>query len=308
VFLRGPGYAYDIVTDLDRVERPVAAAAGFVLDVDTRRVVVFDAAIRWSAEEAEDPSAPPPLGTALRAADLASLDLYPEERALVDVARRGTTKEALVEGLHAVELRDSYRGWSIEWAPTHAALVEASRALTPSDASAPPAVATTSQPQTTAPAATAPNAPASWTPTGVPFVDERVANNDLVLCRIVQRVGPQALRAVIEQTRRVGQKLPLQPGMALDFVHAPGTWGAVPLQVGDRALLFVRLVQDDVYEESHHGHWILMPHNGEDLAVLPLDPSHLERSELAPLRRPVPARSGISGLALAPLSARLGLA
>ncbi|MRG91352.1 hypothetical protein [Polyangium spumosum] len=131
VFMRGPGYAFDIVTDLERLERPNAATAGFLLDFDTKRAVLFDAAIRWSAEDAEDPSAPGPLGIALRVPEVERLDLRPEEQALVDVARRGTTWAAFVDALQAVELRDSYRDWSIEWVGTSAALAHLGGTLAP---------------------------------------------------------------------------------------------------------------------------------------------------------------------------------
>lgn len=127
VFMRGPGYASDIVTDLERLERPNAAAAGFLLDFDTKRAVLFDSAIRWSADEAEDPSAPGPLGTALRAPEVGSLDLLPEERVLVDVAMRGTTRESFADALRAVELRDSYRDWSITWVDSSGALADVAR-------------------------------------------------------------------------------------------------------------------------------------------------------------------------------------
>jgi hypothetical protein len=123
VFLRGPAYARDMVTDLDAVPGIVSATAGFFLDFDARAARIFDTGIVWNPEDFEDPSSPGPLGTALRAADVASLDLYPEEKVLIEVARAGTTQPALQQALEAVELKDNYRGWTITWVKNAAALL-----------------------------------------------------------------------------------------------------------------------------------------------------------------------------------------
>ena len=290
VFLRGPGYAFDVVTDLERVEPPHAAAAGFLLDFDTKRAVLFDAAIRWSAEDAEDPSAPGPLGMALRAPEVERLDLRPDERVLVDVARRGTTWAAFVDALQAVGLRDVYRDWSIEWVGTSAALADVGRSLVTRVEHEKRAVTRS---------------------TGLAFVDDKLARHDLVLCRVVATSGPQTLRAIAERVRSNGHGCSARGGEAFEFVHAPGSWGAVPLAVGDRALVFVRGISGRLYEEASNGHWNVQTVAGEDVAILPaasLGGSTDLPDELRSVVRPAPGRPSSSAVALEPLLVLLGLA
>lgn len=53
-------------------------------------------------------------------------------------------------------------------------------------------------------------------------------------------------------------------------MHAPGSWGAVPLVVGARALVLLRQISGRLYEDAWQGHLLIEEINGSDYAIFPL--------------------------------------
>ncbi|MRG91351.1 hypothetical protein [Polyangium spumosum] len=145
--------------------------------------------------------------------------------------------------------------------------------------------------------------------TGLAFVDDKLARNDLVLCRVVATSSAQTLRAIAERVRSNGHGCSVRDGEPFEFVHAPGSWGAVPLAVGDRALVFVRVISGRLYEEAWNGHWNVETVAGDDVAILPVPSlwcSPELPDELRSVVRPAPGRPSSSAIVLEPLLGFLG--
>lgn len=102
-----------------------------------------------------------------------------------------------------------------------------------------------------------------------PGLRPKLATHDLVLCRITAAAGPQTLRALAERVYSAQHGVPANcEGRELEFVHAPGSWGAVPLAVGDRALVFLRQVSGKLYEDAWQGHLLIEGLDGTELEAL----------------------------------------
>jgi hypothetical protein len=90
------------------------------------------------------------------------------------------------------------------------------------------------------------------------FLLNKVESYDLALVKIVGVPGPQVLRAFVEKiyTAKKGMSLNFL-GKEIDFVSSPGHWGNVALNVGDRAIVFLKSITGQLYEDPWKGHLIL---------------------------------------------------
>lgn len=76
-------------------------------------------------------------------------------------------------------------------------------------------------------------------------------------------------RAKIEQIYSCGKGItPDRLGTEFEFYSGPATWGNVPLQIGERALLFVHQVSGVFNEYPWRGHMVLEEIDGESYARL----------------------------------------
>jgi len=105
----------------------------------------------------------------------------------------------------------------------------------------------------------------------LPVLGQKLAANDLVLCRIIAVVQSQTLGAQVEEVYSAKHGVPADcAGSAIEFVHAPGSWGAVPLTVGDRALVLLRQISGKLYEDAWQGHLLIEEINSSDHVIFPL--------------------------------------
>ncbi|NHV29405.1 hypothetical protein [Burkholderia sp. D-99] len=81
---------------------------------------------------------------------------------------------------------------------------------------------------------------------------------DLVLVSVLDSPRPQVFRAQVEHLYSTGKGIaPDHLGAELEFVGGPPTWGNVPLQVGERALMFVSARSGSFGEYPWRGHMVL---------------------------------------------------
>ncbi|ALX11142.1 hypothetical protein P350_06065 [Burkholderia cepacia JBK9] len=87
---------------------------------------------------------------------------------------------------------------------------------------------------------------------------------DLVLASVVDAPGPQVFRAKVERIYSSGKGItPDLLGAEITFTGGPPTWGNVALQVGERALMFVRVQASGLNEYPWCGHMVLEDMDGE---------------------------------------------
>lgn len=85
---------------------------------------------------------------------------------------------------------------------------------------------------------------------------------DLVRVSVVDSPRPQVFHAKVEYIYSAGKGITQDHlGAELEFVGGPPTWGNVPLEVGERALMFVSARAGLFGEYPWHGHMVL-----EDIA------------------------------------------
>ncbi|HIH2745572.1 hypothetical protein L3V59_13910 [Burkholderia aenigmatica] len=81
---------------------------------------------------------------------------------------------------------------------------------------------------------------------------------DLVLVSVLDSPRPHVFRARVERVYSVGKGIaPDHLGAEIEFVGGPPTWGNVPLEVGERALMFVRTLSGLFHEHAWRGHMVL---------------------------------------------------
>ncbi|VWB53920.1 hypothetical protein BLA13014_02364 [Burkholderia aenigmatica] len=81
---------------------------------------------------------------------------------------------------------------------------------------------------------------------------------DLVLIAVLDSPRPQVFRAKVERIYSTGKCITQDHlGAEIEFVGGPPTWGNVPLQVGERALMFVRALSGSFHEYPRCGHMVL---------------------------------------------------
>lgn len=94
-----------------------------------------------------------------------------------------------------------------------------------------------------------------------------VRMHDLVFVSVIDSPSPHVLRAKIEQIYSCGKGItPDRLGTEFEFYSGPATWGNVPLQIGERALLFVHQVAGVFNEYPWRGHMVLEEIDGESYA------------------------------------------
>src|SRR5450830_1267092 len=100
------------------------------------------------------------------------------------------------------------------------------------------------------------------------FLSDKVERYDFVLVRVVGAPRPQVLRAEVERiyTSRKGID-DTSLGSEIEFVRSGGTWGDVALIVGDRAILFVKSISGELYEDAWRGHMVVEDIEGAPYAI-----------------------------------------
>lgn len=100
------------------------------------------------------------------------------------------------------------------------------------------------------------------------FLSAKVAGYDLVMIKVFSSTPPQYFRA------RVGRVYTARKGVdagwlgsEIQFVGAPSNWGQVPLAVGDSALLFIKFISGQLYEDSWRGHMVVEEIDGDLYAI-----------------------------------------
>ncbi|KWC88874.1 hypothetical protein LGN20_25545 [Burkholderia cepacia] len=92
---------------------------------------------------------------------------------------------------------------------------------------------------------------------------------DLVLVSVIDSPGPQIFRAKVERIYSSGKSItPDRLGAVIEFCGGPPTWGNVPLQAGECALMFVRVQAGMLHEYPWRGHMVLEEMDGESYARL----------------------------------------
>ena len=100
------------------------------------------------------------------------------------------------------------------------------------------------------------------------FLSEQGLRCDAVLLEVTAAPEPQhRLAQVIEVFSASHGASRDMPGNEIRFVHAPSTWGNVPIKVGDIALVFLRSIRGTLYECAWNGHFLLEVHNGQRFIV-----------------------------------------
>lgn len=91
-----------------------------------------------------------------------------------------------------------------------------------------------------------------------PFLSEKVAQYDLVLLRVLGEPASQVLQAKVEKVYSARKGITNELcGNVIEFVRAPGNWGDIPMQIGDRALVFMSAVSGKLYQDPWRGHLLL---------------------------------------------------
>jgi len=91
-----------------------------------------------------------------------------------------------------------------------------------------------------------------------------VKTDDLVLVRVISKPAPQTYRAFVEKIYRARHGIKIDfLGKEIEFIGSCGSWGDVPLAVGERAIVFMSEIFEKLYEHSYHGHILLEEINGE---------------------------------------------
>jgi hypothetical protein len=101
------------------------------------------------------------------------------------------------------------------------------------------------------------------------FLAEKVASHDLAVVVVTGSSRPHVLRAKVEHIYSCRKGItPENLGSEIEFFSGPESWGNVPLQVGERALLFVRNLSGMLNEYPWRGHMVLEEIGGELYALL----------------------------------------
>ncbi len=100
------------------------------------------------------------------------------------------------------------------------------------------------------------------------FLSEKVARYDLVFVKIVDAPRPQVLRAKIEKIYTTGKGIySTLLGSEVEFVRSGGRWGDMALIVGDQAILFVKSIFGELYEDAWRGHMVVEEIEGASYAI-----------------------------------------
>jgi hypothetical protein len=103
---------------------------------------------------------------------------------------------------------------------------------------------------------------------GQRFLSGKVESRDLILLRVVGSPSPQVLRAKVERIYSARKGIDRKClGKEIEFVRSPGNWGDVALEVGERALVFISGISDNLYEDAWRGHLIVEEVNGNLFAI-----------------------------------------
>jgi hypothetical protein len=100
------------------------------------------------------------------------------------------------------------------------------------------------------------------------FLFEKVARHDLIFVKIVDAPRPQVLRARIDRIYTTGKGVESNfRGSEIEFVRSGGTWGDVALVVGDQAIVFVKSISGELYEDAWRGHMVVEEIEGAPYAI-----------------------------------------
>ena len=99
---------------------------------------------------------------------------------------------------------------------------------------------------------------------------EKLRTHDLVVVSILDAPRFQVLRTRVERIYSCRNGIALEHlESEIEFLSAPSTWGNEPLQVTERAMLFVRLDSDGFNEYVWRGHLVLAEFDGVQCATIP---------------------------------------
>ena len=102
------------------------------------------------------------------------------------------------------------------------------------------------------------------------FLLDKVAESDAVLLDVLERTGPQHLRARLLKIYSADKGLQGKlPGDVIDFVHAPSSWGNTALRPGESGIVFLSPVRGLLYENSWRGHMVVKKSDGIAHAIFP---------------------------------------
>lgn len=91
-----------------------------------------------------------------------------------------------------------------------------------------------------------------------------VRSYDLVFVSVLESPRPCVLRAKVERIYSCRHGIKREDlGSEIEFYSGPATWGNSPLQVGERALLFIKKRSGIFNEYPWHGHMIWEKTDGE---------------------------------------------
>jgi hypothetical protein len=101
------------------------------------------------------------------------------------------------------------------------------------------------------------------------FLSQMVAQNDLVMVKVMGSPRPQTFRALLKRVYTARKGIDASwLGSEIEFVGCPAHWGQVPLAVGDTALLFVKkLSNSGLYEAPWLGHMLVEEVDGDSYAI-----------------------------------------
>ena len=103
---------------------------------------------------------------------------------------------------------------------------------------------------------------------GLGFLSDKVATHDIVLVKVLCSPRPQVLRAKVARIYSAKKGMAANClGSEIEFVQSPGHWGDVGLAVGDQALLFVRSISGQLYEDAWRGHMVVEEIEGNLYAI-----------------------------------------
>lgn len=144
------------------------------------------------------------------------------------------------------------------------------------------------------------------------FLLDRIKNYDAVFARVDERLAGQHFIINVERVysnRQGGESV--RAGVDIEMVSAPPVFGSPTLEVGDRAIIFIKPHLDVFYEHSWLGHFLIEEIDGRLYAIYKVE-NMWNRSdipmEIRNASRPDPKRPHSSAIKLDALEGYLIMA
>lgn len=117
------------------------------------------------------------------------------------------------------------------------------------------------------------------------FLVDKVLNNDLILIDVISETAPQTLKARVVRVYSSHGGIPdIARGSEIEFVHAPASWGCVPLKTDDWALVFIADIAGKLYEDAWNGHLLVETVGDATCAIFPAKELWLDKTLPADIR------------------------